>query len=142
MHDSEPNRYLTLTKKKAKPIKERDSFPLEVEDVSIRNLDALLDQQPLTDHERSNQLMPKHRTVQTHHATLPFSLRNGARRRVPIPSIANETDEFRATRMNLPIYPHRQQILDAIDANQVVVISGETGTKAVFPPILSIFEHF
>ena len=37
----------------------------------------------------------------------------------------NERDEINATRMSLPVYQYRDDLLDAIEQNQVLVVVGE-----------------
>lgn len=126
---TEPNRFLRLTKKVAKFTvgRDRESFPLQICENSIRHIDALLEQYPLTADENGEKLLPTRRIAHSGHASIPFSVQNGVTRKIVVPSMANVSDEFRMFRSNLPIYPYRQLIIDTIDTNQVVVISGETG---------------
>lgn len=126
---SEPNRYLTITKKpvRSAETKERESFSLMISDITMKNIEALLEQDPLTPNDCKDQLLTAHRAVQNNHTSLPFSMHRGEKRRIAVPPIVNDTDEFRNFRISLPIHPYRQHILDAIDTHQVVVISGETG---------------
>ncbi|CAH2006694.1 unnamed protein product [Acanthoscelides obtectus] len=73
---------------------------------------------------------PKHRKTtayQSNNADKFFSgrLANGP---PTVPSFPKYDREVSEIRINLPIFEKRQEILDAINANQIVVISSETGS--------------
>lgn len=125
----EPNRCLTVTKKapRTQITKECESFPLQISATTVKYIDGLLQQDPLTAQECGEHLLEARQLTASSPASLPFNIHAGAKRKFAVPPLANKFGEFQEFRNNLPIYPHRQQILDAIDANQVLVISGETG---------------
>lgn len=53
---------------------------------------------------------------------------NRARTVLNVPPAIDVAPEFCAVRNNLPIFEYRSSILSAIQSNQVVVVSGETGS--------------
>lgn len=46
-----------------------------------------------------------------------------------------EHASLQEVRRSLPIFQYRQQLIDAVDAHQVLVIVGETGSGKVTPPV-------
>lgn len=61
------------------------------------------------------------------HANVPFNFDGRSRSKPSLPLLPKHIHEFRDIRESLPIFVYRQEILDVIADNQVVVISGETG---------------
>lgn len=123
----EPNRCITLSKKKKSTTQNKDAASLTLAPITIENIDSLLNRHPLRDMEGNHQLTAKKQA----NDRLPFNFTigaNNAPRKFTVPEMPRNGGCFRDTRDGLPIYPYRQEILDAIAANQVVVISGETGT--------------
>lgn len=88
---------------------------------SARLIHELLTERPITTERHHIELTPdaanetneKHIPKESHMPTVPPSL--------------TESNSFREIRMNLPIYAYRKRILDAIEYNQVIIISSETG---------------
>lgn len=107
--------------------KERNIFTLQLSKTTIENIDALLLQTPLTADETGDDLLLQREIAHSSHESPPVRLNNMAKRRVEVPPKTAKINKFRHFRKKLPIYTYRQQILDAISSNPVIVISGETG---------------
>lgn len=106
--------------------KYQESFPLEISPQSLQNIDALLRRNPLKPWETSNNLLTAF-NPHNDQANVPFNFDGRSRSKPSLPLLRKHNHEFRDIRESLPIYVYRQEILDVIAANQVVVISGETG---------------
>lgn len=107
-----------------------DSSKMELCGESIAAISSLLDSDPLTEEEKNASILT---TADKQHNSprLPYSFTIGgdrSKKKFSIPSRMASNDAFAASRASLPIYEYRANILDAINANQVVVISGETGS--------------
>lgn len=108
-----------------------DSCQMDLCGESIAAISLLLERDPLTDEDRNASILT---TIDKQHDTprLPFSFTIGgdrSKKKFSIPSkLSNNQQPFKASRESLPIFEHRAHILDAIGQNQVVVISGETGS--------------
>lgn len=50
-----------------------------------------------------------------------------------VPVILKDRGAHRETRLRLPIFQYRQEIVDLINANQVIVLSGATGNQYLSP---------
>lgn len=83
----------------------------------------------MTNEEKSANVLTT--TEKEVNSRLPFNFTIGNERKkklFTIPPVAKESKPIKSTRENLPIFVHRAEILDAINKNPVVVISGETGS--------------
>lgn len=119
----EPNRFIKLLK--AAQIKEavnKKSPALELSAITVITLKNFLETQPLEADTAPHHLKSKDQD----NIPLPFSF-GSLKKQLYAPSIEQNEGPFKDTRESLPIYLYRQEILDVIAANQVVVISGETG---------------
>lgn len=123
---------MTIAKKKPKKSKNTDEgVPLALSNQSVDLINDLLKKNPLTDEEKNLNMLIENRINPKQGASLPFTStvfpNNNNRKTVfgvpPEPRGSN----YKAMRENLPIFPYRQEILDNINKNQVIVISGETG---------------
>lgn len=127
------DRFLTVFKKQAvfETPSYDDSSKMDLCGETIAAISRLLDRVPLTDDEKNLSILT---TVDKQNNTtrLPYSFTVGGDRsknRFSIPSkLVDVNDAFQASRASLPIYEYRADILNAINSNQVVVISGETGS--------------
>lgn len=96
-------------------------------DSSVEKISQLLDNDPVSDAERQNTILrPSDNKTQAH---LPFLFGDfKSKAKVTVPPLNRDTAQrFTAVRQSLPIFEHRNEILNAINQHQVVVISGETG---------------
>lgn len=123
------NRFLIVFKKTVTPFvpTNQNSIRFELSDSSFDKIDKLLETDPITDAERQNTILrPTDNQSQAH---LPFMFGDfHSRTKVTVPPPNKDSDQrYAAVRQGLPIYEHRDEILDAINQHQVVVISGETG---------------
>lgn len=124
------NRYLTVFKKQMVEVPCDDSSQMDLCVESIAAITSLLDRDPLTDEEKNASILT---TIDRQHNTprLPYSFTIGgdrSKKKFNVPLKLNSNNAFTASRASLPIYEYRDNILDAINKNQVVVISGETGS--------------
>lgn len=107
-----------------------DISQLDLCEESIAAISKLLNGNPLTDEEKStNKLMCVGENNKA--SRLPYSFTVGAdrsKKKWAVPAQVSQNGPFAESRANLPIYEYRDNIIDAIDQNQVVVISGETGS--------------
>lgn len=127
------NRFLTVYKKQMVEMDTPrcdNSSELDLCGESIAAISSLLERDPLTDEEKNASILThvdKHQNA----PRLPYSFSVGgdrSKKKFTIPSNVSNNNTFKVSRANLPIYEHRASILDAINKNQVVVISGETGS--------------
>lgn len=108
-----------------------DSSRMDLCGESIAAISSLLERDPLTDEEKNASILT---TLDKQHNTprLPYSFTIGgvrSKKKFTIPSkLSNNKNAFTESRANLPIYEYRADILNAVNTNQVVVISGETGS--------------
>lgn len=125
-------RFLTISKKKPRERKIKDNgTPLSLSNQSIDLINELLQKSPLTDEEKNLNTLTHNLNNQNKDTRLPFTYtitsNNGNRKTVIGVPPAPKGNIFKSIRENLPIFPYRQEILDTVDKNQVIVISGETG---------------
>lgn len=134
---------MTVFKKKEQP-PESTGCRLSLSGESIAKISQLLERNPLTDDEsRANILTTTEREQYTR---LPFNFTIGEghrKQRISVPPKAqNVRSSLKTTRENLPIFSHRKEIVDAINGNSVVVISGETGSGKTTQVPQYIMEEF
>lgn len=121
---------MTVYKKNVKPfipsVGSKSKYMQLKSDTKLQ-ISELLDRDPLTDAEEQISIIKECNKNSNVH--LPFSFGDSrSRTRVTVPPLVQVTPEFKAIRENLPIYQYRNDISTAIKTNQVVVISGETGS--------------
>lgn len=102
------------------------SIRLALSNDSIEQITQWLELNPLTDTEKQNtNNRPNHYKTQAH---LPFIFGDTrSKPQITVPPKTTKTDHFDEIRRNLPIFNLRNEILEVIEHNQVIVISGETG---------------
>lgn len=126
------NRYLTVSKKKQKKAKSQEfGAPIALSNQSIDVITNLLQSSPLTDEQRNLNILIQNENSTKEHVRLPFvatlsSDKTNAKITFGVPP-EPRANALKAMRENLPIFPHRQEILEVIKQNPVTVISGETG---------------
>lgn len=122
------DRFLIVYKKEITPFVpiNEQSIRLSLSNGSIEQITQWLKLNPSSDTENVNtNNRPIDCTTQAH---LPFIFGDSRwRSQVTIPPQTTKTEKFDSNRQNLPIFNLRTEILNVIEQNQVVVISGETG---------------
>lgn len=85
----------------------------------------------------------EHRKTGANHK-LPFNLATDYPTRPPfrIPAATSNANRFKEFRASLPIFAHREEIIETIESNQVVIISGETGSGKTTQVPQYIMEHY
>lgn len=87
----------------------------------------LVEKCPLTNDENENTTFKVSDNEQQ--VRLPFVFGDSrSKPRFTVPKLAHSSQEFQRVREGLPIFCYRDEILATINSNQVVVISGETGS--------------
>lgn len=121
---------MTIYKKNAVlfiPTSDSNTTTLELKAETVMHLSEFLDKNPLTEDEKQINVIKTKKI--NNDIDLPFAFGDSrSKPRLTVPLNSQTTKEFVKTRENLPIYSYRSNILTAINENQVVVISGETGS--------------
>lgn len=105
---------------------------LRLTNTTIDKLLELTNHDPVSDAEKEITIVRSNDTTKSH-AHLPFMFGDArSKAKLIVPPMTNGADEYRATRQSLPIFEYRDEIIEAIQQNQVVVISGETGQLNFF----------
>lgn len=130
------NRCLTISKQPQKVKKEmgNEPLPLALSEKSVDLLDNLFQRYPVTDVEKNLSIAIHQDESSSTDVKIPFAFNNtpnNIQRRLTIPPECRN-ERYKEFRQNLPIFPYRQQILDKIHDNSVLVISGETGEPSAF----------
>lgn len=122
------NRYLSVYKKEGK-MATQSAAGLHMVRNSRQQIHSLLQRFPLTSKERQD-LLPKTEKCSVNEVTKELNkttigrLNNGVAQ-IPPKRGSSELDSFR---MTLPVFKYKAEILEAINSNQAVLISGETGS--------------
>lgn len=124
------NRFLTVFKRTATPFLPTDtssSIYMKLSDDAAAAINKLLENCPVSDEEKQSTVFKAIENEQQ--VRLPYVFGDArSKLRFNVPKMPHVQDEFRTVRETLPIYAYRDEILATINSNQVVVISGETGS--------------
>lgn len=105
-----------------------DASYVRLREESVEYIAKLLETDPANEAEKNNTIRRPIDQKRSSDEHVPFTFGDYRTKiRVTIPPPTSGTERFQATRQNLPIYEYRAEILSAINQNQVVVVSGETG---------------
>lgn len=103
---------------------------LSLSSLSRINISCLLQRNPLTNDERSVKLLTHIEADEANNIAVqdiePES-NTADDQPILIPKSPAADNPYRESREKLPIFSRRQEILDLIEANQVIVLSGATG---------------
>lgn len=127
--DADDDRFLTVFKKTVKPyIPTRHSgaaVNLQLQISTVQDISQFLDTFPVTKAEQEMNIDRKH----NENAHMAYGFGDvRARAKLTVPPAINLLPEFSEVRKNLPIFEYRSSIVSTIQSNQVIVVSGETGS--------------
>lgn len=136
------NRYLTVYKREGSTIVQADAV-FQLLQSSRQNVFLLLHKYPLTNKERQELLPLTERDRLINNEARDFNkasgrLTNGVPQ-VPCSSVSLELLSFRKS---LPIWNLKGEIMHSINNNQVIIISGETGSGKTTQVPQFILEHY
>ncbi|XP_036365710.1 3'-5' RNA helicase YTHDC2-like isoform X2 [Octopus sinensis] len=134
------NRFLTVTKKNNN-VTQRQVATFNLEKNSRQHIRTLMQRYPLTNKERQDLFPKPEKSLGDGRDIMKTSvgrLSNG------VPQVPPKSGESTVSglRETLPIYQHSDEILQALDSHQVVLVTGETGSgKTTQVPQIILNDH-
>lgn len=122
-------RFLTVFKKSVKPViptQHNNTAHLHIKPSTATDISKFLGDFPVSKAEQEMNIDRK-RDKGNGHVVYGFGDVR-ARTVLTVPPEVTGVTQFSASRANLPTFEYRADILAAIESNQVVVVSGETGS--------------
>ncbi len=150
------NRYCTVSKPKAREAKDSEAKTLTLQQESVQHLELLLRKHPPTERELLGNTLqmavPKRHRRQNggrkggQASSSRAELWNEAQVKKALDSLRQRRSSpqcaaIQRTRMSLPIAKKREEILDLVDRNQVILLAGETGCGKTTQVPQFIAEH-
>ncbi|KAH9259064.1 hypothetical protein BASA81_002684 [Batrachochytrium salamandrivorans] len=127
----EPNRVLTLSKPQIKVLD--SSLPVEFPDSVKRELAQYFAHHPMTPNELALELKVDHRIV---NRQPPSTIGSNSTIEVTTPP------PILSSRMQLPVWQHREEICQAINDHDITIVSGETGSGKSTQVVQYLLDQF